>query len=527
MHNIKAMKTVKLINISLSINFLIIRLAFLSILLCCCQIIDAQDISFEKFIVKDLKTAKTLTGVNCKLPNAIADYHLDSSRGLLYLVLRKNQLGNFTGAGKLFCIDLNTNSVQWSTFIREENYNVKFCKDYILLGALNNTTICLDKNDGKKLHTISKRFAFADPQLNIAVTFEGVGYDLNKNRSIWDNGIVNEVGWTDLLLLDKHSILAVAGDFNYTELETGKGWSVIKKGQVSNSNEEALVAGAAVLGIAAAMLTGVGFVAVPSGDSKPIIYKDYAKPIVSDKVVYLAHRHAILSVNKAGGINWTTSLPWKMTSNATLVEADSNIFLLNNGFAFYNGGMIRLGRIYIASFSKQSGQQNHLTLLPFTSVQSSCFNDDTLALRCNDTLLLKYNAQNGTQVLQRTISSLNVPKYNSFISPELYYTRTNTNEYICLKEQFPNNYFMRSVHSDISQFDPELNEIHSFNQSEVYIFYKKQNDMVLIKNSNNSITFLRNNKAIASIAGNNIVLYQNKTISLNGTQLSIYDLAFD
>jgi hypothetical protein len=91
-----------------------------------------------------------------------------------------------------------------------------------------------------------------------------------------------------------------------------------------------------ILGFIFGLLTDTYFY-----QSQPDVASDMISNLLIDPEgnVLLASRNRISRIDHAGNVLWSSPLPEKITSKSSLFLLDTVVYMINRGYAQYNGGV--------------------------------------------------------------------------------------------------------------------------------------------------------------------------------------------
>lgn len=340
-------------------------------LLCFTLCSNAQNAINNFFITKDTVIGKTFDGndivVKCYKPqHKIYQWHWDGFSDNLLLELRQtNKKGtSFRNEGSIAMIDLNNKSVKWSRNINYNNSETKQQGKYLFFSE-KKKNFCLDPETGNVFWENKNNLYFIDPKLNI-----GVGYpvqsisnnlsaiDLSNGNTLWTKPVDRTRGWDDAYMLTDSVLLVAVNGIQALDLPTGNGWSY--KAATSQKKIGQMVAANAA-GILLGVLTGT----VMYQTSPDEVTEMVSNMLIDEgNSIVLASRDMISRVGNSGEILWSTPLPEKFTSKSSLFLKDSAVYMINRGYAFYNGGFSMVGDPYLAAFNINDGSRRYLTMIP-------------------------------------------------------------------------------------------------------------------------------------------------------------------
>jgi hypothetical protein len=156
------------------------------------------------------------------------------------------------------------------------------------------------------------------------------------------------LGWNNVYLYNDSLVLISVNGLNGINLATGNSW----KYEAKTTRQDI---GKLVAKNAAGILLGA-FTGIALYQTAPDVATDMVSNILIDPSgdIVLASRDKISRMGSTGTIVWSTPLPEKITSKSSLFLIDSVIYMINRGYAQYNGNFSMIGDPYFAHSTGQA-----------------------------------------------------------------------------------------------------------------------------------------------------------------------------
>ncbi len=318
------------------------------------------------FTVKDTVTGKLHDGKEILAkeyiaPEKIYEWNIYEPDNDLLLELRTtDKRGRFRNKGALYAIKLDDKSIKWQRDIDYGNSETRYDNDFLLLYHKNRIHR-LHPETGNSMWESKNDLYFIEPHLNIGLSYPIGNFsdrmsaiDMNTGAELWKQKLDRSYGWDDVYMYNDSLVLIAVNGIHGFNLHNGGNWHY-----EANTNRKDIGATIAknVAGAVIGVLTGV-VVYDPELD----IATDMVSNIFIDPAgnIIQASRDKIASLTPQGDENWATPLPKNITSKSTLFLIDNTLYMINKGFAKYNGDFSMVGAPYFAAFNLSDGKQLYL-----------------------------------------------------------------------------------------------------------------------------------------------------------------------
>lgn len=428
-----------------------------------------------------------VTATRYVTPEKIYKWEWDGYSDNLLLELREsNKKGtSFKNSGTLQMVDLGTKKVRWT---RKVNYNTSEVRQqgeyYFLSEKKKNQRILSETGD--VLWENTNNFYFIDPSQRI-----GLGYplqstsntltavDLSNGRELWRKEIDRTFGWDDAYMLNDSILLISVNGITAIQPANGNGWAYNAK---TKRNEIGKMIGVNAAGLFLGMLTGTfvyqNQLDVASGMGSNML-------IDPEEHVIFASRDRISRIGNSGTVLWSTPLPEKITSKSSIFMLDSVVYMINRGYALYNGNFSMIGDPYLAAFDLNSGSQLYFTNIPERKefIRNYQVVNDILFLVFQDKIA-SYSLSSGIPITEK-IAELQKDEYlDAFVESGIYWKR-NEQDYTDMVSCFPNNNLIMTTEGRVFVLTDGLETLFVYEKDD--IFYKvAENDHFALITSNDT-----------------------------------------
>ncbi|OJV90786.1 MAG: hypothetical protein BGO34_20870 [Bacteroidia bacterium 44-10] len=470
-----------------------------------------------------------VTAIRYGTPGKIYRWHWDGNSDNLLLELREtNKKGkSFKNGGTLNMVGLSDKELKW---VREVNYNSSELKQqgsyYFLTDKKKN--FCIDPETGAVLWENKNDFYFIEPFLNI-----GVGYpiqsmsnkltavNLSNGKELWYRDLDRSFGWDDAYMLNDSVLLISTNGLRAVHLVNGAGWSYKAN---TTKKEIGKMIGVNAFGLLLGVFTGVY-----TYQDQPDVASDMVSNMLidPDESIVLASRDQIARVDNAGNVLWTTPLPEKITSKSSLFLVDSVVYMINRGYAQYNGGFSMIGDPYLAAFDLKTGNRLYLTLILEKKefIRNFQVVNDMLFVVFEDKIGF-YRLGDGTLIKEKVIELQKDEHLDAFVESGIYWKR-NDSEFTDLMSEFSNYNLMMTTQGRVFVLTDSLERVFAYDKEELYHIATQNPRCALITNNDSDFVVLdaSDNPVAALKASGEMFLYRDKLYFFDKDSFSEIDLS--
>ena len=448
-------------------------------------------------------TGLPVTANRYETPEKIYRWHWDGGSDNLLLELREtNKKGtSFKNDGTLNMVALSTKKLKWS---REVNYNSSELKQqgnyYFLTDKKKN--LCIDPETGNALWNTKNDFYFIEPSLHI-----GVGYpiqsmsnkltavNLSNGKELWYRDLDRSFGWDDAYMLNDSLMLVSVNGLRAINLATGVGWAYKTN---TTKKEVGKMIGVNALGLVLGVLTGVYAYQSQADVASDMVSNMLISP---DESIVLASRDQIARVDNTGKVLWATPLPEKITSKSSLFLVDSVVYMINRGYAQYNGGFSMIGDPYLAAFDLRIGSRLYLTIIPEKKefIRNFQVVNDMLLLVFEDKIA-SYRLGTGILMAEKIPELGKDEHLDAFVESGIYWKRNDT-EFIDLVSNFSNYNLMMTSQGRLFVLTDDLETVFVYGKEDLYritaenlhyaLVTSNDSDFVVLNASDNPVATLK------------------------------------
>lgn len=371
----------------------------------------------------------------------------------------------------LTMIDLETKEVKWTRTMNHKTSELKQQSNYYFLTDKKKNQ-CLDPETGNTLWESKCDFYFIDPFLNI-----GVGYpvqstsnklsaiDLSNGRLLWEKKIDRSYGWDDAYMLNDSILLIAVNGIHAIDLRNGREWNYKAK---TAKKEIGKMIAINFLGILVGALTDSYFY-----QSQADVVSDMTSNMLidPDDNVLHASRDMISRIDTWGNIIWSKPLPEKLTSSSSLFLIDSVVYLINRGYAQYNGEFSMIGDPYFAAFNLEDGNRFYLKKIPEKKefIRHYQVIGDMLFILFEDKIDT-YRLSDGSLIKETKLALQNKEELDVFMQPEGIYLKQNDTLFTDLAVDFGDYNLIKTTEGRFFVMNDSLETLITLDKEK--LFYK-------------------------------------------------------
>lgn len=411
----------------------------------------------------------------------------------LQLQLREtNKRGtDFRNKGSLNLVDLENKSVLWS---RKLDYNSDLIRNegsYLLLNSGAKTYV-INPQTGENIWEAKQNFYFVDPVTGIGLAYpfsptsnKMTAYDMRTGTQLWNQKLDRTYGWDDAYMYNDSTLIIAVKGLNVFNIRNGNNWryeaSTIRRdiGKTIAKN---------VAGIALGVLTGV------------YVYNtnlDVATEMVSNILIdpsgdlLQASRDKIARVDMNGSEKWSTPLPKDITSKSSLFVMNDVVYMINKGFAFYNGNFSMIGDPYFAAFDLNDGRQIYLEEIHEKKdfIRNFQVIDDLLFL-VFQTKVATYSLSDGKFQKLHEFKGLDKgEELDAFFESDIFVKQTDS-QFVDLSRKNPELSYIRTDEYRVFSLNDSLDVVEQFNKEHIYHKTVDYGDYTFITNDDKTSIIL-------------------------------------
>ncbi len=376
-------------------------------------------------IGKNFKTNTDIIANEYVFSDNIFSWNIDDSAKLLTLQLRgTSKNGNdLNDTGNIQLFDFGTNYIKWNKKLDYTTSNVDQY-DNMLIKTTDGKSSRLNSENGENLWQAKNTIYYVNTIQKIGVGYKYSdsnssnileGIDLNTGKSMWKREVRRDYGLNDISLLNDSVILVAANGLHAVNLKNGTGWDY---DATTGKKDHAGTVGTNIVSFAFSALMGTDFEVYSCHD----LYTDVVSNVLVDSTsIYMADQKSIIRIDHNGDVRWKENLPKGLPSKSTLFMKDSLLYMVNLGFAFWNGQSANYGKPFVAGFNTHTGKRVFLTTIDYKKEQINAFNtrQDTLFL-LTKSRVYKYSMTNGSELWEQSIKRDSLGELTDFADADVY-----------------------------------------------------------------------------------------------------------
>jgi hypothetical protein len=190
--------------------------------------------------------------------------------------------------------------------------------------------------------------------------------------------------------------------------------------------------------------------------------------IDDENSIVLASRNMISRVANTGEILWSTPLPEKITSKSSVFLKDSVIYMINRGYAFYNGGFSMVGDPYFAAFNLNDGSQRYLNLIfeKKEFIRNFQVINDMLFLVFENKIAI-YSLAEGNLLTEKIIGLEKGEQLDAFIELGIYVPQSDST-FMDIAVAYPEQNLMMTSENRVLSLTDSLETLITYDKKDVF-----------------------------------------------------------
>ncbi len=460
------------------------------------QSLPNEEITVGKFLDND----SLIKGIKYTLPDRIYKFYCDSLGRNISAQLRgiKNDKW-YNNTGLLVQLNLPKNIIQWSQKMNYTGQSVLYSDSLVL--KYNGNISALNPRNGKEKWTNTAGIFQIDKLNNVGLGFGMInterlyGVNLTTGEDVWSRKIPRDFGWNGGVHLTDSTILVLAHGLHTINLKNGEGWDFeMKTGEKDYSGAVA----ANIAGVALGLLTGTFMFS--TGHST--VTEVASNGLVNNARIYFASKNKLGCFDFEGEHIWMTTLPKDSMSKSLIFIRQDTLYMVNQGYAFFDGKLIPFGVPFIAAYGRKSGLQLYLKTLEKGVIISDfkVFNADNSIVLLTKDKLYKFNLKDGNLINDLQINNSVDDPLTYFVGNHIY-QKNQDSTFQSMNLVDTTNIIVASEKKGIITFDSQFKTLKDQSIDELFVLKKELNNSIFIKGKNELI-ILKNNKINAIIKGN-------------------------
>jgi hypothetical protein len=423
---------------------------------------------------KNYITGSDIISAEFVFPEKIFHSYIDTLNNGLTIELRGTGKNGkwLTNNGQVLIYDLTSRKEKWFRKLNYIKNSLEQTGDNVFLTAANKS-VKLNFENGAEEWSMRNNIYLTNPKYNIVAGYRIPGtsnsleaYSLSGGNVLWKRDINREFGWNEIHHVNDSVIVISASGIHTVDLRNGSGWDYHT---ATGRNDYTGMVLTNVAGVALGLLTGT-FMYSTAHD---VLTGIASNLLIDSSDIYLASREKVVSYNHNGQCNWYNLLPKDMLSSSSIFADDSLIYLINRGYAYFNGRQVDYGTPFFAAFDKQSGKQIFMqeTGKKKEQVMDYEVRNDELLLIFRDRLA-KYNMKDGSPGLEKSYSGDTSGIFVSLAGSQVFYK--SDSGYSPVTAIDTTRYILVTNKNKIIMFNNDLEPESFFNDDDLYVLFAQK-----------------------------------------------------
>lgn len=338
----------------------------LSIALCSCAAFAfAQDgktfiLSNNMPMGQNLKNNTPIVGTSYVFESPVNNLSVDPKNQTALVLLQHKS--NYFNKGILLNYNLDKKETLWEKPVNLNKEKINLIPGLAIAKGAKEST-ALNPADGAPSWQTTTDFFFTDteagigigfPQKRFTVSNELNGINLSDGKVLWSRKFNHQFGINSVTPLNKETVLIVTDKMYAINLKDNSGWDYqINTGTTSFPETVNLK-------IDDKYIEDVDYNFLQDGKMVCGLVSD---PLILDNKIYIASEDQVTCLSEDGKVLWKTALPEKLTSRLRIFADQGILYVINTGYAYYDGKKIQYGTPFIAAFNQENGKQIYQTNL--------------------------------------------------------------------------------------------------------------------------------------------------------------------
>jgi PQQ-like domain len=458
----------------------------------------AQQVPFKELTIGQFHGSdKPLKAIEYTLADRVFRLNYDSTNQQMSILLRGVRNDKWLkNLGQLVVLNTETKKTVWTDKMNYVGQHVLQINDMIV--KYSGKSELLNPQNGRTLWSNTVEIIQVDRQKKIGLGYGLMkqnrlfGVDLATGEDMWHRDIPRDYGWNGSYQPNDSTIIILASGVHFINLKTGKGWDVeMATGKKDYSGTVATnIAGAALGLLTGTFMYSTGHNTVTGLSSNALIKEDK---------IYVASKKNLICLDFNGKERWITPMPKDSMSKSSIFIRDSTLYMVNHGYAYFNGKEIPFGKSFIAAFDLATGKTQYLDAISGVDVVEDIrLDSENIVLLAKDKLL-KYELQSGKLITDIVIKNSKEDPLTNFVGNQVFENKDSVYQSIVLSDT--SNLVVATKKNILITFDKNLNAVKEQNFDQLYVKKKEWAGGSVLTSKNDIIFLDANNKAKAFIKG--------------------------
>lgn len=338
----------------------------LSIALCSCAAFTfAQDsktfiLSNNLTLGQNLKNNTPIEGTSYVFESPVNSLSIDT-KNQSALVLLQHKSNYFT-KGILLNYNLEKKEAIWEKPVNLNKEKISLIPGLAIIKG-NKQSTALNPADGAAAWETITDFFYTNSEAEIGIGFPQKKFtvsntlnsiDLTNGEVLWSRKFNHQFGINSVTPLNKETILIVTDKIYALNLKNNAGWEYEINSGTTDFPESIN------LKIDDKYIEDVNYNFLQDGKTVCGLVSD---PLIQENKIYIASEDQLTCLSEDGKVIWKNALPQKLTSRLRIFADKGILYVVNTGYAYFDGKKIQYGTPFIAAFKQENGEQIYLTNL--------------------------------------------------------------------------------------------------------------------------------------------------------------------
>ena len=338
----------------------------LSIALCSCAAFTfAQDgktfiLSNNLPVGQNLKNNASIEGTSYVFESPVNSLSIDTKNQTALVLLQHKS--NYFNKGILLNYNLEKKEAIWEKPVNLNKEKISLIPGLAIVKGSKQST-ALNPADGAPSWETTTDFFYTDleaqigigfPQKKFTVSNELNGINLLNGEILWSRKFNHQFGINSVTPLGKETVLIVTDKIYALNLKDNSGWDYSINSGTTTLPETIN------LKIDNKYIEDTDYNSLQDGKTVCGLVSD---PLIQDNKIYIASEDQVTCLSEDGKVLWKTPLQEKLTSRLRIFAAKGVLYVINTGYAYFDGKKIQYGMPFVAAFKQDNGEQIYQTNL--------------------------------------------------------------------------------------------------------------------------------------------------------------------
>lgn len=309
---------------------------------------------------QNLQNNTPIEGTSYVFESPVNSLSIDTKNQTALVLLQHKS--NYFNKGTLLNYNLGEREIIWEKPVNLNKEKISLSPGLAIVKG-NKQSTALNPADGAPAWETTTDFFYTDPEAGIGIGFpqkkftvsnELNSINLSDGKILWSRKFNHHFGINSVTPLNKEMILIVTDKIYALNLKNNTGWAYEINSGTTDLPESIN------LKIDNKYIEDVNYNFLQDGKTVCGLVSD---PLIQNNKIYIASENQVTCLSEDGKVLWKTPLPQKLTSRLRIFADKGILYVINTGYAYFDGKKIQYGTPFVAAFKQENGEQIYLTNL--------------------------------------------------------------------------------------------------------------------------------------------------------------------